>query len=287
MHFFNDLLENYSLNIDLSKILSAGIIILILTVSIAVVYYVLKKIILSFLTNQIKKSRFKWDNILLERKVPHKLLRSIPALMVYAFAPIFGDFGGLIIKVTSIILILISIDVANAALDAILDIYNLFPVSKSRPIKGLLQVVKIVYYIVMGILAVAILLEKEPMILLGGIGAMTAVFSLVFKDSILGLVAGIQLSSNDMLRIGDWIQMQKFEADGNVIDISLNTVKVQNFDKSIVTIPAYSLVSDSFKNWRGMQESGGRRIKRAVYIDITSISFCTREMIERLKKSTV
>ena len=177
--------------------------------------------------------------------------------------------------------------VRNAALDAILNIYNLFPVSKSRPIKGLLQVVKIVYYIVMGILAVAILLEKEPMILLGGIGAMTAVFSLVFKDSILGLVAGIQLSSNDMLRIGDWIQMQKFEADGNVIDISLNTVKVQNFDKSIVTIPAYSLVSDSFKNWRGMQESGGRRIKRAVYIDITSISFCTREMIERLKKSTV
>lgn len=284
MHFFNDLLKNYGFNTGLSEILSIGIVILLLTVSVVVVHFISKKIILSLIAKYIKKNRFEWDNVLLERKVFHKLLRIIPVVMVYTAAPVFGDFDGVIKKAASIIIILISIDGVNATLDAILDIYNLFPVSKVRPIKGLLQVAKIVFYIVMGILVIAIFLEKEPIILLSGIGAMTAVFSLVFKDSILGLVAGIQLSSNDMLRIGDWIQMTKFGADGNVIDISLNTVKVQNFDKTISTIPAYSLISDSFKNWRGMREAGGRRIKRAIYIDTTSIRFCTDEMIERFKK---
>jgi miniconductance mechanosensitive channel len=158
-------------------------------------------------------------------------------------------------------------------------------VSKTRPIKGLLQVLKIAVYIVAVIVALTDLMGQSPLVMLGGLGAMTAVFSLVFKDSILGLVAGIQLAANDMVRIGDWIEMPKYEADGVVIDISLNTVKVRNFDNTITSIPAYTLVSDAFKNWRGMKSSGARRIMRSVNIDVSSISFCSKELLERLKKS--
>ncbi|MNJ40449.1 Miniconductance mechanosensitive channel YbdG [compost metagenome] len=135
-----------------------------------------------------------------------------------------------------------------------------------------------------GILVISNLIGQSPVILLSGIGALSAVTMLVFKDSILGLVAGIQLTSNDMLRVGDWIEMPKYEADGSITDISLNTVKIQNWDKTITTIPTYAMISDSFKNWRGMQISGGRRIKRSIYIDTSSISFCTPEMIQEFKK---
>jgi miniconductance mechanosensitive channel len=134
------------------------------------------------------------------------------------------------------------------------------------------------------ILVISNLMGQSPVILLSGIGALSAVVMLVFKDSILGLVAGIQLTSNDMLRVGDWIEMPKYDADGSITDISLNTVKIQNWDKTITTIPTYAMISDSFKNWRGMQNSGGRRIKRSIYIDTNSISFCTPEMIEQFEK---
>ncbi len=147
-----------------------------------------------------------------------------------------------------------------------------------------MQVVKIVVFIIIGIVIIATLLDQSPIILLSSIGALAAVFSFVFKDSILGFIAGIQLTSNDMLRIGDWIEMPKYGADGDVIDITLNTVKVQNWDKTYVTIPAYALISDSFKNWRGMFQFGGRRIKRSIYIDVNSVTFCSDEMIEKLKK---
>jgi miniconductance mechanosensitive channel len=174
--------------------------------------------------------------------------------------------------------------VVSSLLDSIDDIYRMKPVSNVRPIKGLLQVVKIVVFIVIAIIIIATLLDQSPLILLSSIGALTAVFSFVFKDSILGFIAGIQLTSNDMLRIGDWIEMPKYGADGDVIDITLNTVKVQNWDKTYVTIPAYALISDSFKNWRGMFQFGGRRIKRSIFIDVNSICFCTEEMIDNFKK---
>jgi miniconductance mechanosensitive channel len=146
------------------------------------------------------------------------------------------------------------------------------------------QVAKILIFVVGIILVIAKLLDQSPVILLSGFGAMTAVLLLLFKDSILGLVAGIQLATNDMVRIGDWIEMPKYGADGDVVEISLHTVKVENWDRTITAIPSYALVSDSFKNWRGMQTSGGRRIKRSIYIDKTSVSFCTEEMVERFKK---
>lgn len=166
-------------------------------------------------------------------------------------------------------------------MSAAVDIYQTFEISKGRPIKSYIQVIKIISFVLVGLVAVASLLGKSVMVLLGGLGALSAVLILVFKDSILGLVAGIQLSTNDMVKRGDWIEMPKFGADGDVIDISLNTIKVQNWDKTIVTIPSYALISGSFKNWRGMSDSGGRRIKRSICIDINSVKFCTEEMLSR------
>jgi miniconductance mechanosensitive channel len=171
-----------------------------------------------------------------------------------------------------------------AFLNAVLSIYQQFEISKSRPIKGYLQVIKIVVYILVSISIISVLVGKSATLLIGGFGAFSAVAMLVFKDSLLGLAAGVQLTANDMLRTGDWITLPKYDVDGTVIDITLTTIKIQNGDKTISTIPAYSLFSDSFRNWRGMEESGGRRIKRWVNIDMTSISFCTPEMIEKFKK---
>ncbi len=180
-------------------------------------------------------------------------------------------------------LIIMGLVVINSVLNAINDIYQTFEISKVKPVKGYIQVVKIIVVTLGVILVIANLMGKSPLLLLSGIGALSAVLMLVFKDSLLGLVAGIQLTSNDMVRVGDWIEMPKYGADGDVIDISLNTVKVQNFDKTITTIPSYALISDSFINWRGMQTSGGRRMKRSLFVDTTSISFCTEEMINKFK----
>ena len=172
----------------------------------------------------------------------------------------------------------------QSLLYALNDIYQTFEISKVKPIKGYIQVVNIIIMTFGFILVISNLIGESPLILLSGIGALSAVLMLVFKDSLLGLVAGIQLTSNDMVRVGDWIEMPKFGADGDVIDISLNTVQVQNFDKTITMIPSYALISDSFINWRGMQSSGGRRIKRSLYIDTSSITVCTEEMIEKFVK---
>ena len=150
--------------------------------------------------------------------------------------------------------------------------------------EGFVQIVKILIFFSAGVIVFSVIVDRDPSKLLAGMGAMTAVLMLIFKDSILGFVAGIQLSTNKMVHIGDWIEMPKYGADGDVIDISLTTVKVQNWDKTISTIPAYALISDSFKNWQGMSRSGGRRIKRAVYIDMSSIRFCDEAMLEKFKR---
>ena len=154
----------------------------------------------------------------------------------------------------------------------------------ARPLKGLFPTVQVILYFVGGIIVVSILIDRSPGVLLTGLGASAAVLMLVFKDSIMGFVSGVQLSANNMLKVGDWITMPKYGADGDVIEVSLNTVKVRNFDKTITTIPPYLLVSDSFQNWRGMQESGGRRIKRSINIDMNSVRFCTPEMLAKYRK---
>ncbi|MDF2544048.1 MAG: putative rane protein [Herbinix sp.] len=264
--------------------LSTGIIVLGIILLCIIANIIMKKVVLRILTHYIKNNKYRWDDIMLSRKVFHRLMLIVPAVIIYMSAPVFINLSELIRRFTLTYILITAIFIISSILDSIDDIYRAYPISKVRPIKGLLQVVKIIIYIIFGIIVIANLMGESPLILISGFGALAAVFSFVFKDSILGFIAGIQLTSNDMLRIGDWIEMQKYGADGDVIDITLNTVKVQNFDKTIVTIPAYSLISDSFKNWRGMKEFGGRRIKRSIYIDINSIKFCTPQMIDKYKR---
>ncbi|TYQ14704.1 UNVERIFIED_CONTAM: miniconductance mechanosensitive channel [Acetivibrio alkalicellulosi] len=283
--FFLEILNDFGVSSSVSGYLSyilLGVLIIMISV---VANIITKNVILRIVSHYIKNNRFKWDNIMLERKVFQRLSHLVPAIIIRAFSTTFpSDVETWILKGVSIYIIIIGVLTVDAFLTAVNDIYNTFKVSKEKPIKSYIQVIKIFLYIVAGILVIGEIIGESPLILLGGIGALSAVLMLVFKDSILGLVAGVQLSSNDMVRVGDWIEMPKYGADGDVIDISLNTVKVQNFDRTITTIPTYLLVSDSFKNWRGMQEAGGRRIMRSVYIDTSSISFCTDEMIEKYKK---
>lgn len=243
-----------------------------------------KKIVIKIIAKIIHKNKYKWDDSLLDRKVFHRLANLIPGIVLYLFAPAYGLASGYLVRAASLYILFVLFFVFNSILDAANDIYSNFPISKIRPIKGLLQVVKIVIMTIIGIIMLGILMKQNPWYLLSGFGALAAVFSFVFKDTILGFMAGIQLTANDMLRIGDWIEMEKYGADGNVIDITLNTVKVQNFDKTIISIPAYAFVSDSFKNWRGMIEAGGRRIKRYIYIDVNSITFCTPQMVDKFRR---
>ncbi len=261
--------------------LGAGLVIALLALA---SYYVTKKIVLSVIEYFIRKSRTKWDDALLERHVFTRLSHLAPALVVYFSAYLFAPYEGILQRFAMVYMILVGLAAFNAFLSAAVDIYRTFDISRQKPIKGYVQVTKIIISIFVIIIALATLMNRSPWLLLSGFGAMTAVLILVFKDSILGLVASVQLASNDMIRIGDWIEMPSYGADGDVIDVSLHTVKVQNWDKTITTIPTYALISHSFKNWRGMTESGGRRIKRALYIDLNSITFCTKEMLDRFEK---
>jgi miniconductance mechanosensitive channel len=245
--------------------------------------FVTRKFFLAGIKYFVGRTKTMWDDVLLKRKVFSRLSHLAPAIVIYFTAYLFEPFDGLIEHFSTLYMIFAGLLAVMAFLSAVVDIYSTYDVSRYKPIKGYIQVVKIVLSVVVGIVVFAALVGKSPWYFLSGLGAMTAVLILVFKDSILGLVAGIQLSANDMVRIGDWIEMPKFGADGDVTDVTLNTVKVQNWDKTITTIPAYALISDSFKNWRGMSESGGRRIKRSISINMDSIKFCTPEMLERFE----
>ncbi|MFC4598365.1 mechanosensitive ion channel family protein [Cohnella hongkongensis] len=284
MDFIKQLLIDEGVSSPIAVYLANAIVLMLLIGLCFLANFVTKKIVLKILASFIMKNRFTWDNAFLERKVLHRLSHIVPAIIVYYSAPIFPIYRTLIENGAAISIILISMTVIDAFLNACNDIYNTYEVSKVKPIRGYIQVVKIFVFIIGAIIIVSSLIGKSPLLLLSGLGALSAVLMLIFKDSILGLVAGVQLSANDMVRVGDWIEMPKYSADGDVIDISLNTVKVLNFDKTITTIPSYALISDSFRNWRGMQQAGGRRIKRSVFIDIGSIRFCTAELLEQLRK---
>ena len=253
-----------------------------------IVNFIIKKVIVATLYRIAKKTETEWDDFLFERKVFQRLSHLAPAAIIYHLSPyIYPDYKGFVIlaqviaKLYMLFTLLFTID---ALLNALHDIYETFDVSKIRPIKGYLQVVKIIVYIIGSIFALSFILNKSPMFLLTGLGALTAVLLLVFKDVILGFVASIQLTANDMIRPGDWIAMPKAGADGTVIEMNLTTIKVQNWDKTITTIPTYSLISDSFQNWRGMQESGVRRIKKSISIDMNTIRFCDKQLLEKFEK---
>jgi miniconductance mechanosensitive channel len=284
MDFINDWLLEFEMNPDLARYLAIVMKVLFIAVICIVANFITSKVVIRVITHIVTNNKYQWDDMLLERNVFQKLSHIVPAIIIYHFSSTFPGSQDLIIKGAVAYFIIVGLMVINSLLTAINDIYQTFEISKIKPIKGYIQVLKIIFITVGIILVIANLMGKSPLLLLSGIGALSAVLIIVFKDSLLGLVAGIQLASNDMVRVGDWIEMPKYEADGDIIDISLNTVKVQNWDKTITMIPSYALISDSFKNWRGMQNSGGRRIKRPLFIDTSSITFCSAEMIEKFKK---
>ena len=277
-------LQNTWVNDEIASYVVTGILIVVVAVLSIVANIITKKLVLRALNAYITGSRVKWDNILMENKVFERLAHIVPAVIIQILAPVFPTAQEWIRALAFSYMTFVGVWTIDALFNAINKIYSKFEVSKQRPIKGYLQVTKIVVYVMGGIVIIGTLIGKSPWVLISGIGAMTAVLLIVFRDSLLGLVAGVQLAANDMVHLGDWVSMPQYGADGDVIDITLNIVKIQNWDRTITTIPAYAMVSESFTNWKGMELSGGRRISRSVYIDMTSIKFCTDEMLNRFEK---
>lgn len=243
-----------------------------------------KRILLVTAARFIKKSKIWWDDILLRKKVFNRLAHYAPALVIYFAAGLLKEIPILVEGIqllTTLYMIGLGILVIDSIINGFHEIYSNLPIGKERPIKGFVQILKILLYFIGVIFMLSVIFNKNPFFFLTGLGAMAAVLILVFKDTILGFVASIQLTANDMIKLGDWITMPSHHADGVVYELTLNTVKVRNFDKTISTIPTYALVSESFNNWRGMKESGGRRIKRSLYIDMKSICFCTDAMLQK------
>ena len=243
-----------------------------------------KIIILKPINSWFRKTKTKLDDIFLQSGFFNRLIYLIPLLFLYNLEGIFSQYSIIIHRILNSIFVLIILICINVLLSAFGDIYNRSRFSRRIHIKGYLQVVKLILFIV-GILGIiTILTGQSPVYLLSGIGALTAVLMLVFKDTILSFVATIQINSNDLFKIGDWVDASQFGADGDVVDIALHTVKIQNWDKTITTIPTHKLIDSSFKNWRGMTDSGGRRIKRAIYIDISTIRFWDEELLRRFQQ---
>ena len=251
--------------------------------------FICRFILLRVVTALVKRTRVTWDDILLDRSVLVHLSRMVAPLVLSITLPMAFDGVQsmtltLIGRLCHILILVTFLSFVNSLLKAIYTVYSAQERFRDRPLKGLLQTVQVALWFVGGIVVIALLLDKSPLSLLAGLGASAAVLMLIFKDSIMGVVSGVQLSANDMLKVGDWIAMPKYGADGTVIEVTLNTVKVRNWDNTITTIPPYLLVSDSFQNWRGMTESGGRRVKRSVNIDMNSVRFCTPQMLDKYRR---
>lgn len=266
--------------------LAQGIGIITLFVVSFALFYLVKWILKKYIGGLIRLSKFKYDDYFLGKKLEKRIAYLVPVYMIqgliYAVAPDLDMLDGFIHALARIGEITTYTGIVISITDSISEIYNSFDVSKNKPMKGFMQVAKIIAVMICILLIIGVLINKNMRDILMGLGALSAVMMLVFKDPILGFVGGIQLTTNDMVRIGDWIV--KGNADGTVIDVGLTTVKVKNWDNTIATIPTYTLISDPFINWRGMSESGGRRIARSIIIDLDTVKFCTPEMLERYKK---
>lgn len=251
--------------------------------------FICRKVLLRAIARLVQKTKATWDDILFDRRVMVYLSHMVAPVVIYLLLPVaFAQTDSVTLnfirRLCFIYIIFSFLFFINAFLKAAYTVYSAKKSMRDRPLKGLLQTLQVSLWLIGIIVVVAELLGKSPYSLLAGLGASAAVLMLVFKDSIMGFVSGVQLSANDMLKVGDWITMPKYGADGTVIEVTLNTVKVRNWDNTITTIPPYLLVSDSFQNWRGMRESGGRRVKRSINIDMTSVRFCTPEMLEKYRK---
>lgn len=249
-----------------------------------IVYLVTKKIFLKWLRKAAERTKNRIDDILFEKKVAQKIALFPPLLIVNYFAYLVPSIQAVVQRLCMALLVWLFLSTISAFLNALNEIYEQKQQYEGRPIKGYIQTATLIIYILGILVIISILSGQSPLLLLSGVGALTAVLILVFRDTILSFVASLQITSNDLVRLGDWIEVPEFGADGDVIDIALHTVKVQNFDKTIIVIPTHRLIEKSFKNWRGMEESGGRRIKRAIHIDINSIRFVDEEMMTRLEK---
>ncbi len=264
----------------LGQITMAAIVIILSLVS----YFVTKHYVLRALAKLVRKTKTLFDDILLQKMMLRRLSYLAPFIVVYSCAHLFPYAEDVIRRVFVALISWVVLLIIGAFLTALNDVYVTLEMSKSKPIKGYIQIVKIIIYVAGIIIIICGLVGRSPLGLLSGFGAMTAVILLIFRDTILSFVASLQISSNDLVRVGDWIEAPKYGADGDVVDIALHTVKVQNWDKTFTVIPTHKLIEDTFKNWRGMQLSGGRRIKRSVHIDIGSIRFCDEAMVNRFRK---
>ena len=285
MNELNELFTSHGITQSLANVLDnvAALIIVLCIAFLADV--VCRKVLLRAVEKVVKKTKATWDDIVFHPRVMRRLGNVVAPVIVFIFLPVILDGTGsfvstLITRLFSVYLLYLVLRFVNAFLHAVYEVYSDMTSLRDRPLKGLLQTGQIIIWFVGLIAAVSLLIDKSLLTLLAGLGASAAVLMLIFKDSIVGLVAGIQLSANDMLRVGDWIQVPGSDVDGEVIEVSLITVKVRNWDKTIVTVPPYNLVSGSFINWRGMKESGGRRVKRYLCIDMNTVRFATPEMLD-------
>jgi miniconductance mechanosensitive channel len=253
-----------------------------------IINLIAKRLLVGTVRAFAKRSSFTWDDALVAHNVFGRLVQVVPALIVFVGVPFVPDLPEGVVQLMRNVAMGYMVLMLTLALTAMLSaantIYAASPLAKDRPLKGFVQLVQIVVWIFGGIMIIAAVLDRSPLLLLSGFGAMTAILLLVFKDTILSLVASVQLTAQDMVRVGDWIEMPQFGADGDVVDVQLHTVKVQNWDKTITTIPTHRLITDSFKNWRGMSQSGARRIKRASYVDVSSIRFQTQDEVDHFTR---
>ncbi len=245
-------------------------------------FYASKKIILPFIHRFFKRTKVEWDDLLTDNKVFDRLMLLVPAMIIHYGLPLVPDFYDFFSKTIQLYVYFVIIIILNSFLDAFVAIYGTRPLSYKWPLKGWGQLLKMFISILGGIFIIALILDKSPWGLVSSIGAMTAILMLIFKDTLLSFVASLQIASYNLIRVGDWIEVPSFGADGDVVDISLHTVKIQNFDKTTVSVPTHKFLDNSFKNWRGMYEAGGRRIKRSVLIDQSSVTFLDEIMLKNL-----
>jgi miniconductance mechanosensitive channel len=281
-------LLQYGVAEGIAEYLNAFVLLLITLILVYVAQYLVRRVLRIALIRMIKKADIDFFRHLLENRFPHFLALAVPLIIIKAAIPIvFADFNTWIKPLSAfadVYMVFIVIRMIMSVIRASGDTVRTRPAFREKPIDSYLQVIRIILFVIGAVIIFSNLTGKSPVAFFTAMGAISAVLLLMFKDTIMGFVASIQVTSNDMVRIGDWITMSKYGADGDVIQINLTTVKVQNFDKTITTIPTYALISDSFQNWRGMQETGGRRIKRAIYIKQSTIRFITPEEAEAFKR---
>ncbi|WP_338518757.1 mechanosensitive ion channel family protein [Alteromonas gracilis] len=281
IHFVKDVFPSLTTEDPLYNVLALGAILVIS----ALIYIIARLLVRPQIASWVYKTNNRWDNALQEHGFFRRLMHLFPALFIYIATPVLIEdeaiMHGMVIKSAQLYMLYSGLLALYALLSTVEDVYNASALARRAPITGFIQVTKLAFAIITILLSISLIVDRSPLLIVSGLTALAAVLLLIFRDTILGFVAGIQIAANRMFNTGDWIAMPKYEVDGEILEIGLTNVKVQNWDNTISTLPTYSLTTEAVKNWRGMQESGGRRIKRAIYIDIHSIKLCDGEMLER------